>query len=101
MDASFDMYSAPTILSVPINRLPSLGLILSEAPYTSQVFVKNCQEGTAVSKISRWRSLIRNAVLRSVNNTLVQCIQDFIAAVAQARRNHDVKVTIRFAKPAI
>ena len=102
LDASFDMYAAPTILTIPINRLPTLGLILSEAPNTSQVFVENCQEGTAVSKMSRWRSLIRNSVLRSVNNIPVRCIQDFLVdAVAQARRNHEVKVQIRFAKPAV
>ena len=57
IDASFDMYAAPTVLHVPMNRLPTLGLILSEVPGTGQVFVKNCQEGTAVSKMNKWRSL--------------------------------------------
>ena len=68
MHASFDMYATPTVLHIPLNRLPTLGLILSEAPGTSQVFVKNCQEGTAVSKMNKRRSLIRNSVVRSVNN---------------------------------
>ena len=97
------MYAAPTILTIPINWLPTLGLVLSEAPNTSQVFVKNCQEGTAVSKMSRWRSLIRNSVLRSVNNIPVRCIQDFVKAVAQARHNYayEVKVQIRLAKPTV
>ena len=101
MNVSFDMYAAPTVVTVPVNRLPTLGLILSEAPTTSQVFVKNCQEGTAVSKINKWRSLIRNSVVRSVNNKPVRTIQDFIEHIAEARRNHQPKVQIRFAKPAI
>ena len=100
MDNSFDMYAAPTVITVPINRLPTLGLILSDAPTTNQVFVKNCQEGTAVSKINKWRSTIRNSVVRSVNNKPVRCISDFIEHVSTARRNHDAKVEIRFAKPA-
>ena len=29
LDASFDMYAAPTILTLPINHLPTLDLILS------------------------------------------------------------------------
>ena len=41
MDISFDMYAAPTVIMVPINRLPTLGLILAESPTTSQFF---CQK---------------------------------------------------------
>ena len=98
---SFDMYATPTVVQVPINRLPTLGLILSETPTTNQVFVKSCQEGTAVSKLHKWRSMIRNSVVRSVNNKQVRSIQDFVEYVAQARRNHQAKVEIRFAKPAV
>jgi hypothetical protein len=101
MHTSFDMYASPTVITVPINRLPTLGLILTETPTTQQVFVKNCQEGTAVSKINKWRSLIRNSVVRSVNNKPVRCIRDFIDHVATARRNYEPKVEIRFARPAI
>ena len=95
------MYSTPTILSIPIKRLPTLGFILSADPATNQVFVKNCREGTTVSRMHRWQSLIRNSVVRSVNNHPVKSIQDFIDHVAQARRSHDSKVEIRFAKPAV
>ena len=95
------MYAAPTVVTVPINRLPTLGLILSEVPKTNQVFVKNCQEGTAVSKINKWRSMIRNSVVRSVNNKPVRTIKDFVEHIAHARKNHEPKVEIRFAKPAI
>ena len=94
LDASFDMYTTPTILTLPINCLPTLGLILYETPRTNQVFVKNCQEGTAASKVPKWKSLIRNSVVRSVNNVPVQCIKDFVDKVAQARRNYDAKVSI-------
>lgn len=95
------MYATPAVISIRINRLPTLGLILSETPMTNQVFVKNCQEGTAVSKMRRWRSLIRISVVRSANNKPVKTIQDFIDHVAQARRSHEAKVVIRFAKPAV
>ena len=45
IDKSFDMYTAPTVLHVPMNRLPMLGLILSEAPPgASQVFVKTVKK---------------------------------------------------------
>ena len=101
MNTSFDMYASPTVITVPINRLPTLGLILSEAPMTHQVFVKNCQEETAVSKIDKWRSLIRNSVVRSENSKPLRCIRDFIDHVAQERRNYEPKVENRFAKPAI
>ena len=37
LNVSFDMYATPTVISIPINRLPTLGLILSETPMTNQV----------------------------------------------------------------
>ena len=101
LEASFDMYVAPTVLNIPMYCLPTLGLVLSESPGTAQVFVKTCQEGTAVSKMHRWRCLIRNSVVRMVNHKPVRCIQDLIDHVADARRTHHAKIEIMFAKPAI
>ena len=50
----------------------------------------------------RWRSLVRNSVVRSVNINPVKNIQDFIDHVEQVRRTHDgAKVEIRFTKPAV
>ena len=40
-------------------------------------------------------------MVRSVKNVPVRCIKDVVDTVAQARRNHDSKVSIRFAKPAV
>ena len=49
LDTSMDMYSPATILRIPINRLPTLGLLVQSDADTQKVFVQGCQEGTAAS----------------------------------------------------
>ena len=93
------MYGPPTTLCIPINRLPTLGLLLKEDTDTGQVFVRGCQEGTYCYRISRWRSTIRNPVLRSMDThpirTEEQQVKAFIIA-ARARRETHIHIT--FAK---
>ena len=84
-----DMYGAPTTLRVPINNLITLGILIDHDPSTTKVFVRGCQEGTHISRTPRWRSTIRNAVIRSVNNARVRSHQDLIRLIQEARSRRE------------
>jgi hypothetical protein len=96
-----DMYGTPIVLQVPLNQHITLGLIVAHDPSTTKVFVKSCQEGTHISRTPRWRSTIRKAVIRSVNDTRVRSRQDLIRLIQEALQRRDQKVMITFAKIAV
>ena len=98
LDTSMDMYGPTTILRVPINALPTLGILVQTDQDSQKVFVKGCQEGTAVSRIPRWRTLIRNSVIRRVNNQPITSRSDMVSVISAARLRHEAFVTIAFAK---
>ena len=58
LQSSTDMYSDPTILRIPINQLPTLGLLTRTDDNARTVCVHRCQEGTKLSRLPRWRSMI-------------------------------------------
>ena len=92
------MYGPSTTLRIPLNRLPTLGLLLTEDADTGQVFVRGCQEGTYCYRISRWRSTIRNSVLRSIDTHPMRTDAQVQAYIRAARARQETHVNIAFAK---
>ena len=101
MDTSMDMYATPTVLKIPMNNLPTLGLLTRTDDTARTVYVHGCQEGTKLSRLPRWRSMIKNSVIRSVNDHPIRSKADLIRRINTARINGDSTVTMRFAKPAV
>jgi hypothetical protein len=99
--SSTDMYSEPTILRIPMNQLPTLGLLTRTDDNARTVYVHGCQEGTKLSRLPRWRSMIKHSVIRSVNDHPVKSKADLIRHITAARCKGDTRVKIRFAKPAV
>ena len=101
LHSSTDMYSEPTILRIPpMNNLPTLGLLTRTDDNAQTVYVHGCQEGTKLSRLPRWRSMIKHSVVRSVNDNPVKSKMDLIRHITAARCKGDSHVEIRFAKPA-
>ena len=98
LDTDPSMYGSPTTLKIPMNRLPTLGLLLKEDMETGQIFVRGCQEGTHYYRISRWRSTIRNSVLRSIDQRAMRTEEQVKTYLATARANRATHVEVTFAK---
>ena len=98
LDTDSLMYGPPTTLRIPLNRLPTLGLLLREDSDTGQVFVRACQEGTYCYRISRRHSTIRNSVLRSIDDHQMRTEAQVKAYVTIARARRETHVQITFAK---
>ena len=101
LQSSTDMYSTPTVIKIPINNLPTLGLLTSTDEHTNRVYVTGCQEGTKLSRLPRWRSMIKHSVIRSVNDHVIRSKSDLIRHINKARIHRETHVEIRFAKPAV
>ena len=101
LDSSTDMYSEPTVIVIPMNNLPTLGILTHTDDATSAVYVHGCQEGTKLSRVPRWRSTIKHSVIRSVDDQVVRNKADLIRFINEARCKRATHVTIRFVKPAI
>lgn len=85
-------------IRLPLNRHPTLGFILAQDSEHHLVFLQGCQEGTAASRIPRWRSTIRHAVLRSLNGTIVKTIAQVRQLLDTHRRASGRYADFEFAK---
>ena len=93
------MYAPPVLISLPINRHATLGFICIDDPTQRLVFLRGCQEGTAASRLPRWRSRIRSAVLCAVNGTVIRSMEQLLRAVVRTlQKHHAATATIIFAK---
>jgi ribosomal protein S12 len=92
------VYGPPMTLRIPLNRLPTLGILLKDDTETGQVFVRGCQEGTYCYRISRWRSTIRNSAMRFIDDIPVRNEAQVKAYVTTARARRETHVKITFAK---
>ncbi|KAI2502314.1 hypothetical protein MHU86_12118 [Fragilaria crotonensis] len=101
LDMSKDMYGKPITLTIPINRLPTLGFIVHMDTTTGQLFIKGCQDGTFCSRIPRWRSTIRNSVVRSLNSTRVRSRTHMVQLIQESRSQGRAHVTLILAKIAV
>ena len=108
MDTSMDMYATTTVLKIPMNNLPTLGLLtrMDDTARTVRLYIHGCQEGTKLSRLPRWRSMIKNSVIRSVNDHTIRSKADLIRHISQHRsiactKGNHLTVDIRFTKPAV
>ena len=101
LQTSTDIYATPTVLRIPMNNLPTLGLLTRTDDNANTVYVHGCQEGTKLNRLPRWRSMIKHSVIRSVNDQRVRSKMDLIRHINDARCKGDTSVDIRFAKPAV
>ena len=98
MEWSPQPYCAPVTVDLKMNRLPTLGLHVTADADTGLLYLQSCQEGTQASRIPRWRSMIRDAVLRRINGMPITTKTDFVTKIGVLRDHGHKNVTIEFAK---
>jgi hypothetical protein len=93
-----NMYRPPRTVRVGMNRLPTLGFLLSEDNQHGNVYLHGCQEGTSASRLPRWKAELRHAILLTVQNTRIHSLSDVTSALASARSAHQSYVDFTFAR---
>ena len=101
MAFSLTSYGPPITVDLPMNQLPTLGIILRDAPSQHNTTIQGCQEGTAASRLPRWRSQLQAATVRLVGDTPIRTRNDFIGAVATLRQRRATRVHIIVARHEI
>jgi hypothetical protein len=94
--------SGPTISEKVILKgtHPLLGMtILPDADNPTRLYLQSCTPSTPMSTIPRWRSRLRGAHIRSINNIPVHSIRDVKSIITEQRQLRQTTVTIQFAKP--
>ena len=94
-------YGTPVTLMIPLNCFPTLGFIVHMDDTTGQLIVKGCQAGSYCHRIPRWRSMIRNSVVRSVNSTRVRFRAHTVELIKATRSQGLHQVELIFAKIAV
>jgi hypothetical protein len=87
LEPSETIYTQPTRIHLPLNRLPTLGLTLIDDPHLHHPVLHSCQDGTAASRIPRWRSRLRFALLYSLQGQKMstrQAVIDHLSTVMPA-----------------
>ena len=85
LQISETIYTTPTHITLPMNRLPTLGLHLIDDAQLHHPVLHSCQEGTAASRIPRWRSTIRHSLLYSIQQHKIATRQDAIDCIQKLR----------------
>ena len=75
---------------------PSLGLNIKINEAGQPVLI-DCKSGTPACRIPKWRSTLKNARIKEINNTVVHNLQDIHNAIAIARSNKSKSVECKFA----
>ena len=101
LEFSTTSYGPPIRIDLPMNQLPTLGLLLRDNSTHTRTIVFGCQEGTAVSKLPRWRSQIKDATVRTVADNPICSRTEFIGAITSLRRSRTPRVSIIVAKHEI
>ena len=73
--------------------------ILPDKDDPTRLYLQNCNQSTPMSIIPRWRSRLRGAHIRSINDIPVHSIEDIRSIIAEQRQLRHSTVTIQFAKP--
>ena len=95
IDLSVDPYDNRVTITLPRRPClhPSQGLDLEICPQRNLPRLKGCLKGTPAVRISRWRSVLRNAYILSVNGSDVTTIDDVVEAISLAKgKNDDVSI---------
>ena len=97
MDVNGDAPGVDIILETK-GRHKLLGLDLQQDDGAHPVLI-NCIPGTTSSKVPKWRSTIRNARLKTINNLPVHTILDAEKAIKAARVANEKTITAHFTTP--
>jgi hypothetical protein len=82
-----------------MNRLPTLGLVLQDTPTTTMnTLVIGCQKGMAASRLPRWRSMFKDATIRSIGDQQIRNKAIFVAMIASLRQRRTPQVHIILAR---
>ena len=95
---SCNAFTKPVQLTLRLNQHPTLGFILRNSSKAMETTILDCQEGTAVSRISQWRSRIKDAVVRKLHSTRIRTKEEFEKHVQQLRSQQVMQVTVEVAK---
>ena len=68
---------------------PTQGLELEICPLRNLPRLKSCVKGTPAARISRWRSVLRNAYILSINGSSITTIDDVVETISSAQTNND------------
>ena len=68
---------------------PTQGLDLEICPKRNLSWLKSCLKGTPAARNSRWRSVLRNTYVLSVNGSSMTAIDDVVEAISVAQSNND------------
>ena len=98
LDSSTDSYGPPIWISLPMNRLPTLGLVLQDTPTNMNMLVIGCQEGAAASRLPRWRSMFKDATIRIIGIQQIRNKAMFVARIASLRQRRTPQVHILLAR---
>jgi hypothetical protein len=97
LDDSGPMISEKVILK---GTHPLLGMgILPDKDNPTRMYLQNCNPNTPMSMIPRWRSRLRGAHIRSINDIPIHSIQDIKSIIHEQRQLRRPTVTIQMAKP--
>ena len=72
MRESKSLYPNTVLITLPINRLPTLGLILYDDVTIDHPILRTCQEGTHAYRIPNWRSRIKGSVILRINDKITR-----------------------------
>jgi hypothetical protein len=79
---------------------PLLGMgIITDKDNPSRLYLQNCMPSAPMSLIPRWRSHLRGAHIRSINDIPVHSIKDIPLIIHNQRRQRQTSVTIQMAQP--
>ena len=95
MDMSRDGPYLNIMITVRGNH-PSLGMNI-KIDEAGQPILIDCKSDTPACRISKWRTILRNARVKEINKTVVHNLQDIHDAVAMAKSNKSKSVECKFA----
>ena len=97
MEESQSVYTNPTTVQLPLNRLPTLGIILYDDPQLDHPIVRTCQEGTLAYRIPHWRSKLKGALLISMDNIPISSKSEAINHITRLRTQNCAHTNFVFA----
>jgi dUTP pyrophosphatase len=95
---SLDPFDTIQHINIPIKGdHPTLGLNLTPCPYRNRLRLIDMTPGTPGSRIPKWRSILRNSYLTSIQDTQTESIEDCHQAINQAKQTGTIKLKCSFA----
>ena len=96
IELSNDPYDNQVDITIPYRKCahPTLGLELELCPYRNLPCLKNCAKGTPAARITRWRSVLRNGYVLSINGTPVSTVEDICTSITKTQDLHKDVVVV-------